>query len=140
MQSKATNANSNRIYSSSERLDSRTAIIPQKHRAREEPSKLCAADYVERNEYAKRAGDVLVEAFNASRSVKATGVNLRVLCENSMRCVKPSVTNFVSRTEGTLRSHSGEALRQCRQYTRCVSRTHQAKGFKHTQNHRLVKS
>ena len=85
-----------------ERLDSRTAIILQKHRAREEPSKLRAADYAERNEHAKRDGEVLVEAFNASRSMKVTGVNLQVQYENSMRCDKSSVTNLVSSTEGPL--------------------------------------
>ena len=46
--------------------------------AREEPSKLRAADYVERNDHAKRDGEVLVEAFNASRSMKVIGVNLHV--------------------------------------------------------------
>ena len=91
MQSNAMNANSNRVYSSSERLDSSTAIILQKHRAREEPSKLRGADYVERNDHAKRDGEV--------RSMKVTGVNLQVQHENSMRCDKPSVTNLVSRTE-----------------------------------------
>ena len=78
MQSNATNGHSNRIRSSSERLDNSTAIIFQKHCAREEPSKLRAADYVERNDHAKRDGEVLVEAFNASRSMKVMGVNLQV--------------------------------------------------------------
>ena len=58
-----------------------------------------AADYVERNDHAKRDGEVPVAAFNASRSVKVMGVNLRVQYENSMRCDKPSVTNLVSSTE-----------------------------------------
>ena len=89
----------NRIHSSRERLDSSTAIILQKHRAREEPNKLCGADYVERNDHAKRDGEVPVETFNASRSMKVMGVNLRVQYENSMRCDKPSVTNLVSSTE-----------------------------------------
>ena len=62
-------------------------------------SKLRPADCVERNDYAKGDGEVLEEAFNASRSMKAMGVNLRVQCDNSMRCDKPSVTNLVSRTE-----------------------------------------
>ena len=63
---------SNRINSSSERLDSSTAIILQKHRAREEPSKLRAEDDVEDSDHAKRDGEVLVEAFiNASRSVRS---------------------------------------------------------------------
>ena len=99
MQSNATNANSDKIHSSSERLNSRTTIISQKHSAREEPIKLCAADYVKRKDHAKRDGEVLVEAFNASRSMKVMGVNLRVHYENTMRCDKPSVTNLVSRTE-----------------------------------------
>ena len=60
------NANRNRIYSSKERLDSSIAIISQKHRAREEPSKLRAADHVKRNDYANRDGEVLKEVFNAS--------------------------------------------------------------------------
>ena len=77
MQSNATNTNSNRIHSSSERVDSSTAIILQKHRAREEPSKLRAADYVERKDHAERDGEVLVEAVKASRSMKVTGVNLQ---------------------------------------------------------------
>ena len=96
MQSNATsaNSNSNRIHSSSERLDTSTAIILQKHRAREEPSKFRAADYVERNDHAKREGEVLVKAFNASRSMKVMGVNFRVQYENSMRCDKPSATNL----------------------------------------------
>ena len=72
------NANSNRIHSSSERLDSSTAIILQKHRAWEEPSKLRAADDVERSDHAKNDGEVPVEASNASRSVKVMGVNLPV--------------------------------------------------------------
>ena len=76
MQSNATTGHSNRIHSSSERLDSSTAIILQKHRAREEPSKLRAAEYVERNDHAKRDGEVPVAAFNASRSMKVMGVNL----------------------------------------------------------------
>ena len=59
MQSNSTHANNNRIYSSRERLDSSTAIISQKHRARKEFSKLRAADYVKRNDYAKRDGEVL---------------------------------------------------------------------------------
>ena len=78
-------ANSNRIYSRRERLDSSTAIIFQKHRAREEPSKLRAEDYVERTDHAKRDVEVLVVACKASRSM-----NLRD---------KPSVTNLVSSTE-----------------------------------------
>ena len=49
MQSNAMNANSNRIHCSRERLDSSTAIILQKQRAREGPSKLLVAAYVERN-------------------------------------------------------------------------------------------
>ena len=69
MESNATNAISRRIHSSSERPDSSTAIISQKHRARKEFSKLRAAEYVERNDYAKRDGEVLEEAFNASRSI-----------------------------------------------------------------------
>ena len=99
MQSNAMNANSNRIHSSRERLDSSTAIIFQKHRAREEPSKLHGADYVERNNHAERDGEVLLEAFNASRSMKVMGVNLRAQYENSMRCDKPSVMNLVTSTE-----------------------------------------
>ena len=99
MQSNATKADSNKIHSSSERLDSSTAIILQKHRVREEPSKLRAAVDVERNDHAKRDGEVLVEAFNTSRSMKVMGVNLRVQYENSMRCDKPLATNFVSSTE-----------------------------------------
>ena len=99
MQSNAKNANSNRIHSSRGRLDSSTAIILQKHRAREESRKLRGEDYVESNDHAKRDGEVLVEAFNASHSAKVMGVNLRVQCENSMRCDKPSVTNLVSSTE-----------------------------------------
>ena len=75
MQSKATNANSNRIYKG-------------------------AQDCVERKDHAKRNGEVLVDAFNASRSMKVMGVNLRVHYENTMRCDKPS-TNLVSRTEAT---------------------------------------
>ena len=94
-------ANSNRIHSSSERLDSSTAVILQKHRAREVPSKLRAADCDERNDHAKRVGEVLVDAFNASRSMKVMGVNIQVQYENSMRCDKPSVTNPVSSTEVT---------------------------------------
>ena len=69
MQSNATNAISRRIHSSSERPDSSTAIISQKHSARKEFSKLRAAEYVERNDFAKRDGEVLEEAFNASRSI-----------------------------------------------------------------------
>ena len=99
MQSNAMNATRNRIHSGSERLDSGTAIILQKHRAREEPGKLGGADYVERNGHAKRDGVVPVEAFNGSRSMKVMGVTLRVQYENSMRCDKPSVTNLVSSTE-----------------------------------------
>ena len=113
MQSNATKANSNRIHSSSERPDSSTVIILQTHRAREEPSKLRAADYAERSDHAKRDGEVLVEAFNGSRSMKVMGVNLQVQPENSMRCDKPSVTNLVSSTEVLQRSHPGEALHQC---------------------------
>ena len=90
---------SNRIYSSSGRLDSSTAIILQKHRALEEPGKLRAADYLERKDHAKRDGDVLVEAFKASRSMKVMGVNLQEQCKNNMRCDKPSVMNLVSSTE-----------------------------------------
>ena len=90
MQSNATNANINRIHRSSERLDSRTAIISQKHRESKEPSKLRATDYVERKDHAKRDGEVLVEAFNASRSIKIVGVNLQVQYENNMRCVVSS--------------------------------------------------
>ena len=78
MQSNAMNANSNMIHSSRERLWSSTAIILQKHRAREEPSKLRGADYVERNDHGKCDGEV--------RSMKVMGVNLRVQYENSMRC------------------------------------------------------
>ena len=89
MQNNATNTNSNRIYSSRKRLDSSTATILQKHPAREEPIKLRAVDYVERNDHAKRDGEVLVEAFNPIRSVKVMGVNLRVQYENNMRCDKP---------------------------------------------------
>ena len=44
------------------RLDSSTAIISRKYHARKESIKLRAADYVERNDYAKRDGEVLVEA------------------------------------------------------------------------------
>ena len=99
MQSNATNGHSNRIHSSCERLDSSTAIILQKHRAREEPSKLRAEDFVERNDHAKRDGEVLVEAFNASRSMKVMGVNFHVQYENNMRCDKSSVTNLVSSIE-----------------------------------------
>ena len=99
MQSNATNGHSNRIHSSSERLDSSTAVILQKHRARKEPSKLRAADFVECNDHAKRDGEVLVEAFNASRSMKVMGVNFHVQYGNNMRCDKPSVTNLVSSIE-----------------------------------------
>ena len=53
------------------------------YHAREELSRLRAADYVERNDYAKRDGEALEEAFNASRSMKVMGANLRVHCENS---------------------------------------------------------
>ena len=67
--------------------------------AQERSSKLRAADYVERKDHVKRDGDVLVEAFNASSSMKVMGVNLRVQHENSMSRDKPSVTNLVSRTE-----------------------------------------
>ena len=49
------------------------AIILQKHRAREEPIKLRAADYVEGKDRVKRDGEVLEEAFNASRSMKVMG-------------------------------------------------------------------
>ena len=63
--------------------------IPQKHRAREESSKLRAADHVERNDHAKRDGEVPVEAFNASRSMKVMGVNLQGECKNIMRCDMP---------------------------------------------------
>ena len=81
-------ANSNRIHSSRGRLDSSTAIISQKYRARKECSKLRAADHVERNDCAKRDGEVLVET-NASRTMKIVGVNVRVQYENNMRCDKP---------------------------------------------------
>ena len=90
---------SNRIYNSSERLDSSTAVILQKHRAREEPSKLRAADYVERKDHAKRDGEVLVEAFKARRSMKVMDVNLQEQYKNIMRCDKPSLTNLVNSTE-----------------------------------------
>ena len=90
MLSNAMNANSDRIHSCSEKLDSSTAITLQTHRAREEPSKLRGADYVERNDHAKRDGEVPEGAFNASRSIKVMGVNLRVQYEYSMRCDKPS--------------------------------------------------
>ena len=99
MQSDVIDANSNRIHSSRERLDSSTAIISQTYHAREELSKLRAADCVECNDYAKCDGEVLVETSNASRSMKVMDVNLRVQDENNMRCDKPSVTNLVSRTE-----------------------------------------
>ena len=56
---------------------------------------------------------MLEEAFNASLSMKVMAVNLRVHCESTMRCDKPSVTNLVSRTKVLLRSYSGEALYQC---------------------------
>ena len=75
MQSNATNTNSNRIYSISERQDSSTAIISQKYRARKESSKLRPADHVERNDHAKREGEVLEEVFNATHSMKVMGVN-----------------------------------------------------------------
>ena len=97
MQTNATNANSNSVHSSSERLDSSTGIIFQKYRARKEFRKHHATDYVERNDYAKHEGEVLEEAFNASRSMKVMGVNFRV--HNEKRCDKPSATNLVSRTE-----------------------------------------
>ena len=137
MQSNSTNANSKRIYCNRERLDSSTS---QKYRARKEPSKLRAADYVERKEYAKRDGEVPEEAFNTSRSMKVIGVNLQGQYENSMRCDKPSSPNLVSRTE---------VLYEVIQDRRCISAGStlgvsagrmQAKGFKHTQNHRFVKS
>ena len=84
-------ANSNRIHSSRGMLDSSTAIIFQKYRARKECSKLRAADHVERNDCAKRDGEVLVETSNASRTMKVVGVNVRVQYENNMRCDKPWV-------------------------------------------------
>ena len=99
MQSNATNDHSNRIHSSNERLESSTANISQTYRAQKEPSKLRAADYVERNDHAKRDGEVLLEAFNAIRSMKVMGVTLQVHYEKRMRCDKPSVTNLVSSTE-----------------------------------------
>ena len=77
-----------------ERLDTNAAIISPEHRARKDSNKLRAAEYVERNDYVKSDGEVLVEALNASRSVKAMGVNLRVQYDNTMRCDKPSVTNL----------------------------------------------
>ena len=92
-------AHSNRIHSRSERLDSSSSITFQKHRPREEPSKFRAADCLERNDHAKRVDEVLVELFNASRSMKVMGVNLRVQNESNMRCDKPSVTIFISSTE-----------------------------------------
>ena len=63
------------------------------------PASFVARDYVERNDHAKRDGEVPVEASNTSRSMKVMGVNLRVQHENSMRCDKPSVTNLVRSTE-----------------------------------------
>ena len=50
---------------------------------------------------AKRDGEVLVEAFNARRSMKVMGVNLRVQYENSMRCDKPSVMQLCQQHRST---------------------------------------
>ena len=79
-------------------------------------------------------------SINANRSMKVMGVNLPGQFRYIMRCDKQSVTNFGSSTEEPPWSHSGEALHQCRQYTGCVSRTHQSEKSIQTQNHWPVKS
>ena len=99
MQGDVTDDNSDRIHLSSKRLDSSTAIISQKHRARKEFSKLRAAEYVGRNDHTKRDGEVLDETSNGLRSMKVMGLNLHVHYENNMRSDEPSVTNLVSSTE-----------------------------------------
>ena len=62
---------------------------------------------------AKREGEVLVEAFNASRSMRVMGANLQVQCENSMWCDKPSATNLGSSTK--------VPLHEVTQDRRCIS-------------------
>ena len=97
MQSNAANANSNRIHSSSEAGQQHIDDLSEAPLMK--GAKLRGADHVERNDHAKRDGEVPVEAFNASRSMEVMGVNLRLQYENSIRCDKPSVTNLVSNTE-----------------------------------------
>ena len=48
-------------------------MVEQKHREKK-PSKLHGTNYVERTDCAKLDGEVLVEKFKASRSVKVMGV------------------------------------------------------------------
>ena len=72
-------------------------IILQKHRAREEPIKLLAADHVDRNDHAKRDDDVFVERFNASSSMTVMESPCAVREHHEVRQV--IVTNLLSSTK-----------------------------------------
>ena len=61
-------------------------------------------------------------------SIRAT------LTDEGARSAEKLFFVLVMNVKGPARNH-GEALHQCRQYTGCVSRTHQAKRSKHTQSH-----